>query len=155
MREGAWINAHTGAWCWITEHASWIQKPENARSLGLPDETHVKLAAIPWDHNGPGREAILRSAMDAGFIRMRGHGESVTFKFTLPIETAIKAVSPFMGQNFGPLTGCRFNDLKTGKALGIAYGDLRAVLDKSGEINIASLVDSAGLLPPRDGTNTG
>ena len=67
MREGAWLNAHTGAWSWITEHASWIQNLDNALSLGMDDETLARLASIPWDFNGPGREAILRVAMDAGF----------------------------------------------------------------------------------------
>jgi hypothetical protein len=130
MREGAWINAHTGAWCWITEHASWIQHQENTRSLGITDEAHARLAAIPWDFNGPGREAILRVAMDAGLIRMRGHGAEVTFEFTLPMEVAIRAVTPFMQAQFGPMTGCRFNNLRTGHTVGFLYGDRPQVLPK-------------------------
>jgi hypothetical protein len=139
MREGAWLNALTGSWSWITEHASWIQNPENARSLGMDDKTHARLAAIPWDHNGPGRKAILLVAMNIGFIRVRGHGQSTTFEFTLPMETAIMATVPFMEQHFGPLSGCRFNDLKAGKSLGIAYGELQAVLEGAATMDLAAL----------------
>jgi hypothetical protein len=130
MREGAWINAHTGTWCWISEHASWIQRPENARALGMADEVHARLAAIPWDFNGPGREAILRLVMDAGFIRARGHGAEVTCEFTLPTERVIQAVTPFMEAHFGPMTGCRFNNLCTGQAVGFLFGDMPQVLPK-------------------------
>ncbi len=130
MREGAWINAHTGAWSWISEHASWIQNPGNARSLGMTDDVHALLAAIPWDFNGQGREAILRTAMAAGFIRVRGHGASVTFEFTIPTESAIETAMPFMAQNFGPLTGCIFNNLMTGQRFGLAYEALPAALER-------------------------
>jgi hypothetical protein len=103
MREGAWINAHTGAWSWVSEHASWIQRPENAQALGLPVKDYARLATIPWDFNGPGRNAILRGAMDAGFIRMRGHGTEVTFEFTQPMESTIRALIPFLLIGLDPL----------------------------------------------------
>lgn len=135
MREGAWINP-IGQWLWITEHASWIQKPENARLLGVSDEIQTKLSGMQWDFNGPGREAILRAAMNAGFIRVRGHGASVTFEFRLPIEAAIQVVRPFMESNMGPLAWCQFNDLKTGKCLGFFYKDLSAALKEPGVFNL-------------------
>ena len=128
MKEGAFINGRTGVWCWITEHASWIQNPENACALGMALEVHAKLAELPWDFNGPGREAILRVAMEGGFIRVRGHGSSVTFEFTLPTEVAIGAALPFMAENFGPLTGCRFNNLGTGERFGTTYESLPGAL---------------------------
>jgi len=134
MNEGAWINAHTGAWRWITEHASWIQNQENARSLGMTDEVHALLAAIPWDFNGQGREAILRVAMNAGFIRMRGHGASVTFEFTVPTRTAVNAALPFMVEHFGPLTECVFNNLRAGEGFCVAYQSLPEFLARGGLI---------------------
>ena len=143
MREGAWIQAN-GHWSWITEHASWIQKPENARLLGVPDEVQAELSAIPWDFNGPGREAILLLAMNSGLIRMRGHGASVTFEFALPMARAIHSVRAFMDENFGPLTWCQFNDLKTGQSFGSFYKDLREAMDKETLSDLlAEAVDSA------------
>lgn len=126
MKEGAWINAHTGAWCWITEHASWIQVPANARREGLPDEVHARLAALPWDFNGPGRKAILLEAMNAGLIRFRGHGAYVTFEGTLPVDDMLRATTPFMADQFGPLAFCRFNDLATGACREMHWRDLDA-----------------------------
>ena len=124
MREGAWVNTSNRHWCWITEHASWIQKPENARLLSVSEEVQSELSSIPWDFNGPGREAILRVAMDAGYIRVRGHGASVTFEFTVPMETAVQALKQFMERNLGPMTFCKFNDIRMGHSIGISYEDL-------------------------------
>ena len=139
MNEGAWINAHTGAWNWITEHASWIQNLENARSLGMTEAVHAELAAIPRDFNGPGRREILRVAMDAGFIRVRGHGEYVTFEFTLPPSVAIRAALPFMALNFGALTGCVFTNLTVGTSLGLSYKELMALVEQHGTNGHAGL----------------
>ena len=139
MNEGAWINAHTGAWTWITEHTSWIQNPENALSLGMPEAVHAELAAIPPDFNGPGRREILRVAMDAGFIRVRVHGESVTFEFTLPPSVAIRAALPFMALNSGPLTGCVFTNLTVGTSLGLSYKELLALVEQKGAEGLADL----------------
>jgi hypothetical protein len=139
MREGAWINAHTGAWTWITEHASWIQNQENARSLGMTEAVHAELAAIPRDFNGPGRRGILRVAMDAGFIRVRGHGESVTFEFTLPASVAIRAALPFMALNLGPLTGCVITNPTVGTSLGLSYEELLALVAQKGSDGVVDL----------------
>ena len=37
LREGAWINAKTGQWSFIDEHADWAKRPGNLASIGLPD----------------------------------------------------------------------------------------------------------------------
>ena len=127
MREGAWVNCSNRNWYWISEHASWIQKAENARLLGLPEHIQDELSSIHWDFNGPGRKAILRVAMDAGLIRARGHGSSVTFEFTVPMTTAIRVMKPFMEKNLGPKTWCCLNDLRMGHSIGILYEDLCSV----------------------------
>jgi len=129
MREGAWIQAVTGHYCWITEHASWIQVPENARRLGVPEDVHARIAAIRWDFNGKGREAILREAMGAGFIRVRGQGASTTFESRLPMEQAIRVASRFMAENLGPLMGCRFNNLDTGESWGAGFDLIAKALE--------------------------
>jgi len=128
VREGAWFD-QLGNFQWINEHASWIQKPENARRLGVPDEVQAELSAIQWDFNGVGREAILRVAMGAGLIRMRGHGANVTFECTLPLAIVIQSVRPFMDQNFGPMTWVQFNDLEKGHSFGCFYRDLNEAMD--------------------------
>jgi hypothetical protein len=41
----------------------------------------------------------------------------------------MQAVAPFMAQHFGPMTGCRFNELHTGRSLGTTYGELGHLLE--------------------------
>lgn len=129
MREGAWISPKN--WHWVQEHASWVQREGNSRLLDLSEEVQAQLSVIPWDFNGPGRRAILLVAMNSGLIRMRGHGAFVTFEFTIPMATVIQSVKPFMDQNFGPMTWCKFNELgSTRHFLGIYYQDLCEAIEK-------------------------
>ena len=139
LRESAWINATTGAYRWIDDHARWIQRPGNAADLGLPDEVVEELGRIPWDFNGSRRETILRFAMDSGLIRARGHGASTTFEFTIPWEQAVRGARKFMSENFGPNMQCRFNCLSTGQSIEIYYGRIQDRLDQE---------DLSFLLPP-------
>lgn len=130
MKGGAWIEATTGRWHWIDEHADWIRRPECARRTGLPEEAVLRLAAMPRRApSGPDRNAILLEAMRHGLIRFRGHGaEGVTFESTLPLIDAIAAVSVFMAENLGPFTWVRFHQLPAGPYLAFAYQDLVAAL---------------------------
>jgi len=128
MKEGAWINGQTGAWAWITEHASWIRIPENARALGMAETGCRQLARMPWDFNGPRRKAILLEAMGHGFIRFRGHGLDCTFEHLLPQAQAIRAVLPFMARHLGPLSLCRFTNLGSMAMLEMPYADLLEAL---------------------------
>ena len=128
LREGFWIRS-SGVWALIDEHASWIQKPENARLMGLPEEVQAQISAIPWDFNGPGRAAILRLAMATNLIRMRDHGATISFEFTLSMQAAIQSVMPFLEFQAGPLTWCKFNNIDTCKSIGIYYQDLCGLTD--------------------------
>jgi hypothetical protein len=139
MKEGAWINAATGDYHWLDEHAQWLQRPGNAASLGVPDDMIGELGQIPWDFNGSGRKAILMMAMDQGLIRARGDGASVTFEFTIPWEQAVKGARRFMAENFGPSMTCRFNSLSTGQTVDFFYGKFQDRLDQE---------DLSWLLPP-------
>ena len=131
MKEGLWINALTGDWRWITEHASWIQVPANAMSLGMAEDAALRLSAMPWDFNGPGRMAILLAAMAHGFVRVRGHGATCSFEHTLPQDQAIEAARGFMAANFGPRMNCRFSALHTMEVVEVLFEDLLHHQDRS------------------------
>lgn len=122
MREGAWINAKTGEYRWIDEHAKWIQVPGNATALGLPDDVIEALGKIPWDFNGDGRKAILMLAMGQGLVRARGHGSFITFEHTIPTEEAVLGTRGFMAEHLGPHMTCRFNQLESGTSVEFRYG---------------------------------
>jgi len=134
MREGFWIVAATGEFFLVTEHASWIQNPSNARALGLSEEVIAKLGMIRWDFNGPGRKAILLEAMAHGLIRSRAHGPGqATIEFTVDTEAAIRAVAPFMLKHFGPRTTVKANNLRTGESISFVYGEAKKIIE-SGDI---------------------
>ena len=134
MREGYWLVAATGAYHLVDDHAMWIQRPENARALGLPEEVVEAIQAVRWDFNGPGRRQILMLAMDNGLIRSRGHGPAeVTFEFTIETEAAIRAVVPFMQATLGPASGPKFNCLRTGESLAFNFGNAKKI-NESGDI---------------------
>lgn len=125
MNEGAWINARTGKFAWIDEHARWIQRETNAKALGLPDSVYANIKTMRADFNGDGREGILAAVMNAGFIRMRGHGSYWTFEFTMATVDALKACEKFLAAMAGPMTQCRFNNLRTGEAIEMPYAEFQ------------------------------
>jgi hypothetical protein len=139
VKEGAWINAQDTTYCWITEHASWIQNPENARRLGVSRETYEDIKSIPWDFNGPGRKAILLRAMAEGFIRVRGHESYVTFESTLPTEEALRAALPFMSEHFGLFMHCQLNDLKRQLRFAASFWDIQKAIEKDTLSDLISL----------------
>jgi len=131
MKKGAWIEAETGNWHWIDDHADWIRRPECGRRAGLPEEVVLRLAAMPRRYrSGAERNAILIAAMsEGGLVRFRGHGAWVTFETTLPLEVVIPAVTRFMATICGPLTWVRFNQLPDGPYVGVTYQDLGRALE--------------------------
>jgi len=142
MKEGAWINGKTGKFAWITEHASWVKDPENARSIGVPESVIEKIQSLRSDFNGKGREEILATVMQAGFIRMRGHGSFWTFEFTMPSEEALWACMSFLQDFAGPFTQCRFNNLRTGETIDTPFQEFEKTMqqDPTQILRIAKVV---------------
>ena len=141
MREGAWINAKTGDYVWIDDHARWLRRnPDQAAQLGLPEDIIAELGEIGWDITPLAeRVIVLFKAMDAGFIRARGHGAYVTFEFSIPWADAVRGARRFMMENFGPSMACRFNSLTTNQTIEFHYG---RYAERLGE------ADLSFLLPP-------
>lgn len=130
MREGAWINAKTGDYVWVDDHARWLRRnPDQAARLGLPADVLVELGQIGWDLTPLAERVIaLHKAMEAGFIRARGHGAYVTFEFTIPWDQAVRGAWRFMSENCGPTMTCRFNSLNTNQTIEFLYGTIPNVL---------------------------
>jgi len=130
MKEGAWIEANSGNWHWIDDHADWIRRPANARMVGMPEEAVLRIAAMPRrQRSGEERNAILIAAMSEGLIRFRGHGATVTFETTLAIGAAMQAAAKFMETCLGPLTHVCFNQIPAGPSVGITYQSLKPLLE--------------------------
>ncbi len=131
MKEGAWIEASSGHYVWIDEHASWMQR--HGREFGLPKSVWETICSIPNDFAREGRERILRIVIDCGFIRMRGHGVQVTFEFSCSIEDTLRACQPILAAIAGPRLLCRFVDLQRRQFLEVEYADFSELLSADGQ----------------------
>jgi len=120
MREGYWITLSGRAEA-VKEHCDAMQNPDFARNIGLPESVFEIIKEISNDYQGPRRQRILRLVMDAGFIRLRGHGEWVAIEFTAPTEAALRACRKLLDQVCGPFTLLRFGNLQTGDTIEFFY----------------------------------
>ena len=123
LSQGAWINAYTGQWAWIDEHANWAQRPGNLVSIGLPDSVREAIADIPNDYAGENRKRILLTVMAAGGVRMRGHGDVLVFEFTVDWAVGLVACRDVPRHLAGDFTRCRFNNLSTSESVEVWYRD--------------------------------
>jgi hypothetical protein len=121
LRQGAWIHAADGRFAFIDEHANWAKRSGNLAGIGLPTSVWETIRDIPNDYGGPNREAILRTVMAAGGIRMRGHGDVVVFEFTCDSKVALPACRDVLRQVAGEFTRCRFNNLSTNETVEVIY----------------------------------
>ena len=78
MTEGWFLRSDTGEFFSIHEHRNWIEQPENARTVGVPESV---IAQFPeWRDRDRGdflRWAFRRSP---NLVRVRNHGIYTTFE---------------------------------------------------------------------------
>lgn len=130
LREGAWINARTGQWSFIDEHADWAKRPGNLASIGLPDAVREAISDIPNDYDGENRKKILLAVMASGGIRLRGHGDWVAIEFTIDTASALLACRDVLRNIAGEFTLCRFNNLSKGESLEVLYRDYEQHIER-------------------------
>lgn len=122
MNDGAWININTGKFEWISEHACWIKQKANADKIGLPESVFEKIQPL---NSFKDRKEILLAVMNAGFLRMRGHGSMWAFEFTYPTMDALWACYQFIMDYAGDYTTCRFSNLRTNEQIEMRSGELK------------------------------
>ena len=148
MKEGAWINTRTGEYWWVDEHSKFVQQPANQRAMGLSAATLQKLAEIGPDSSGSGekRNAILITVMQAGFIRFRGHGVSLTCEFWGDKNRNLWACYSFLEQVAGPVSYCVLNNLKTNEQISLPFEEFqkRMQSDPDGVLRVARKLSYRG-----------
>jgi hypothetical protein len=92
---------------------------------------------MPNDYNGPKREKILRTVMDAGFVRVRGHGTYIALEFTAPTQDVHRASAEFLRQIYGPFTVLRFNDLHDGQTVEMTYQEFEVKEERTRRTGIS------------------
>jgi len=93
VKEGYWLNARTGVYHQVREHAYSIVDREFAVSMGLSAVRWRRIHRLDPQRD---RVSILLEAMRGGLIRVRGHGISITCEFTISERRAQPAIATFL-----------------------------------------------------------
>lgn len=148
MKEGAWINARTGEYWWVSEHSQFVQSPANQQTMGLSEATRQKLVGIGPVNVGAGekRNEVLIAVMQAGFIRFRGHGASLTCEFWGDKNRNLWACYSFLEKVAGPMSYCVLNNLKTKEQISLPFQEFteRMQEDPDGVLRVAKKLSFRG-----------
>jgi hypothetical protein len=120
-KEGYWITdkdrRHE-----VYDHAQW------ASERGLVDKDLNP-------HNDKDRVQILLQVMNKGWIRVRGHGNSITFEFSKNTDSALWSIYLFLEKTgmAGPYTQLIVNNLRTKDMIDVPYDGFKKAM-KSDEV---------------------
>jgi DNA topoisomerase VI subunit B len=116
MKEGYWLKGNKAFQ--VTDHARW-----------LIDHDHY----LEFDPINDRIEILLR-AMKDGYIRVRAHGISITFEFSIETDTALLDVHNFLKrtQLAGPHTALTLSNLRTKEVTEISYADFVQKMKEEG-----------------------
>jgi hypothetical protein len=131
MKEGWWINYRRGSWFPIHEHELWIRDEANARRLGVPRELFRRFGRF---RPVADRDRFLFWLMGrAPVMRVRDHGEFVTFEFSSRSRRRpLAALAVFAGKETTPPTCLHIVNLATREAVAITAADFRRKLRRAG-----------------------
>ena len=84
MREGFWIRIKDGKVFEVDDHAGDFMYGDLPKKMRLNElyKDLVEKGIEPEGKTGKNRRKIVLAIMNKGFIRVRGHGNYVTFEFT-------------------------------------------------------------------------
>ena len=123
MKEGYWVNYETADVFLIDEHERWVRREGNAATLGVSASV-MQLALVKYEP-GKDRDRFLKHLMsEAPIMRVRGHGEMVTFEYDSRSEAKPLAMIKKLGEEwFGPLTLVNIFNFADGKHLQCVWQD--------------------------------
>jgi hypothetical protein len=131
MKEGFWLNADTGKWFEVDDHAFWIQEYANAKKLGLSKEAITAIKEFDPFEN---REELLIYAVEStNIIRVRGHGDSTTFEFAMQSVPALWAIFKFSKEiGLGEYSNIFVANIRTKENFNALFGDFKKLLTEQG-----------------------
>ena len=121
--EGYWLNARTGRYLLIHEHARCISKKEKADAVGLSEALYERLDGLHWRRD---RLQILLTAMEDGLVRVRDHDDVTTFECTLPLHEVVPTADRFLDETglAGATSRLLLNDLRRRRSLSVRRREL-------------------------------
>jgi hypothetical protein len=124
MKSGYWGNFATGKIFEIDEHENWIRRGDNASKLDIPAEVIAEFGKFkPHQDRDP---FLLFLFASAAVMRIRGHGEYITFEFNSEDWAApLKLVEAWCIANAGPFSGLMIVNLGTNSNLQCLWKDFK------------------------------
>ena len=131
MKEGYWINYRTGRIFPVNEHEQSLREPGAAKKMGVPDK--VISSFKKFDPVEDRDKFLLFVIQNSPLIRVRGHGDFVTFEYFLRNrQEPLDAIWEFGKQNAGPYTAMLIRNFATGESTQINFSDFEDAMDRGG-----------------------
>jgi hypothetical protein len=140
MKEGFWLNAIDGTYYEVEDHALWVSNSVNADIMGLSVEAIKGIKKLDA-YSDSGRVAIIKIVMEAGWIRVRGHGTEVTFEFTSPAFQSLWAIYSFGNNILGDYSNLFISNLRTKESYETTFKEYKRILTEDGEEAILRLAN--------------
>lgn len=131
MNEGYWINYANGKVVPIHDHEIDIRNPQTWKKLGF----NVKDMDLfkPFKVRNDREKFLLWLLQKYPLMRVRGHGNSVTFDFnSRSRQSPIDAIFEFGEDNLGPFSRISVNNYATKENVDMSYSDFVSLLDTDG-----------------------
>ena len=132
MENGYWLNPNNDKCLQVTTHDAWIQNPQNAKAIGLPDYVYEDIAKLP----AADQDGIRMLAIHAGLVRIRDYGNSTTVQFAADpqrVQTILwSLLVALKGElKMHPYTELRIDNLKMKDSVTISIADLQSRLENN------------------------
>jgi len=131
MKDGLWINYRTGKEYPIDEHERWLRRDNNAKKLGLSSKLIDSFE--DFEPTKDRNKFLLFLMSHAPIMRVRGHGNYVTFEFSnRSSKDAVDSIWMWGLKNAGDYTNLYIVNFKTNEKTTILWKDFKDAMDSGG-----------------------
>lgn len=139
QKEGYWINYRTDEYFPVYEHERWIRDEENAVKLGL---SQLVIDSFSRFKKRVDRDKFLLYLMKMSpIIRVRGHGQSMTFEFSSNSFDSLAAIWEFGKKILGPFSRIHIVNFGKRESLDFSFREFDKMM-RDGSISEISKVAS-------------
>ena len=129
-KEAWWLNTRERRYVRLPDrgdHAIWLSNPDNAKRIGLSPRAINKIQKLdPFKD----RKRILLIGMSEMLVRVRGHGESISFEFIGDTKTILRVIAIFGWQvGLGEFITVYLANLQTKEKSQMLWGDFMSKMN--------------------------
>ena len=148
MGKGYWLNPNNDKCLQVTTHDAWIQNPQNAAAIGLPDYIYQDIAKLQPQNV----DEIRMLAIHGGLVRIRDYGNSTAIQFAADpqqVPTILWSILVALkGElKMHPYTELRIDNLRMKDSVTISLADLQTRLENNQHILRSESVEGVHDIP--------